>query len=93
MVQTGLLSSLVAALLFQPLSQVGERWWAVEEYGFRVAYPGGARVCEGLTWAHLHGWAMPLGGDCEQMKRRITVWADWNAPDYRTPEEASVAPH
>jgi len=81
----------VAALLC--VSQSG---WAqapqsrsVEEYGLAATFPAGARVCEALTGgSHLHGWAMPIYGDCEQMRRRITIWADWNAGFRRSPEDA-----
>jgi hypothetical protein len=65
------------------------QWRSVDEFGLRMAFPAGARICEGLSGAHLHGWAMPIGGNCDNMRRRITVWADWNAVFLKSPRQAA----
>jgi hypothetical protein len=76
-------------LLVVPQSALaqGREWRSVEEYGLRAAFPPGMRLCEAMTGgSHLHGWAMPLQGDCDQMRRRVTIWADWNASFEKSPE-------
>ena len=67
-----------------------QQWRSVEEYGLHAAFPGGSTICEGLTGgSHLHGGGMPLDGDCEQSRRAVSVWADWNASFEPSPEEAA----
>jgi hypothetical protein len=64
------------------------QWRSVDEFGLRMTFPAGARICQGLSGPHLHGWAMPIGGDCDNMRRRITVWAEWNAGFLKSPQQA-----
>jgi len=81
----------------QRLAHVSD-WMPVtnEEYGIRAIFPVGSRVCEGLSGAHPHGFFTRVGDDrmeCQPSRdlpnlSTLSVWADYNAAFYRTPEEA-----
>ena len=75
----------------QPAYAQPQKWHAVKEYGLRLAYPAHAAVCESSSeWGeHLHGWSLPIDGNCESATRAINVLADYNSEFSRTPEKAT----
>ena len=61
----------------------------VPEYGLYVGFPAHPAACPAESGSHLHGWVLPLVGDCERHARSVVLWADWNVLFFPSPAEAA----
>lgn len=83
----------VAILAFLALlpfvdAEAAERTLSAPAFGLSLRLPDGLTTCAHEPAAPLHGWTIPLAGDCSARGRRISIFAEWNATFSRSIEDA-----